>query len=152
MAGNDLDVILTQIRHLSDRRQTVTSTYLSVNAAIIGIMAFLFKDGQIPNISAQISFLALLFSGIAACGLWRKFITQLSTVIGWWYQQIRLLEENDSQSNKLITKEYQELYSKNKHNAPIGLTRYETALTWLFTTIYFVFCLIILASLVFHFK
>ena len=152
MADNDFAMLMEQIRHLNDRRQTVTATYLSVNAALIGLMAFLFKDGQVPTISAQISFLALLVSGVVACSLWRRLIAQLSTLIDWWYQQLRLLEMDDPQSKKLITREYQELYTQKKGKAVIGLTRYETALTWLFTVIYIIFCLIILASLIFHFN
>ncbi len=152
MADNDFAMLMEQIRHLNDRRQTVTATYLSVNAALIGLMAFLFKDGQVPTISAQISFLALLVSGVVACSLWRRLIAQLSTLIDWWYQQLRLLEMDDPQSKKLITREYQELYTQKKGKAAIGLTRYETALTWLFTVIYIIFCLIILASLIFHFN
>jgi hypothetical protein len=152
MAANELDMLVSHIRHLTDRRQNVTSTYLSVNAALIAAMAFLFKDGQVINLSAQISFLALLISGIVACSLWRRLITQLSTVIAWWYWQLRLLEDSDPQSNKLITKEYQELYLGHRNRAAIGLTRYETALTWLFTLIYLVFCIVILASMTLHFK
>ena len=152
MADNDFAMLMEQIRHLNDRRQTVTATYLSVNAALIGLMAFLFKDGQVPTLSAQISFLALLVSGVVACSLWRRLIAQLSTLIDWWYQQLRLLEMDDPQSKKLITREYQELYTQKKGKAVIGLTRYETSLTWLFTVIYIIFCLIILASLIFHFN
>jgi len=32
---------------------------------------------------------------------------------GWWYEQLRLLEETDPDSKKIITKEYDELLLKN---------------------------------------
>lgn len=32
-----------------------------------------------------------------------------STLVGWWYTQLRALEEKMPESSKLLTKEYQEL-------------------------------------------
>lgn len=145
---NEYELFLAQINSLMDRRQTVTTTYLSVTTAIIGAVAFLFKDGQLSNWPQQTSVLILLLSGIIACTLWRALITQYSTLLGWWYQQLRILEEVIPNSSQLITKEYQELYLKKHNRAPIGLTRYETQLTWLFTTIYVVFgCAILILLL-----
>jgi len=72
--------------------------------------------------------------------------------VGLVVRTLRLLEETDPDSKKIITKEYDELYLKNKNGKISGLTRYETQLTWLFTLIYCIFCIIILASLIFHFK
>lgn len=53
--------------------------------------------------------------------------------------------------SKLITKEYQELYFKQKGKKDTRITPYETNLTWLFTTIYLVFGLAILVALILRF-
>ena len=81
MSSDEYELLLNQVNAIVTRRQTVTSTYLSVNAALTGAIAFLFKDGQLPNIVSQISVLTLLFSGVLVCSLWRRLIMQHSTLI-----------------------------------------------------------------------
>ena len=140
------------MNNLSARRQNVTTTYLSVNAALVGAMAFLFKDGQLSNLSAQISSLMLLSSGIIACGLWRRLVVQYSTQIDWWYKQLRELESKIPHSKKLITKEFSELYQQqNRGKKFTGMTRHEKRLTWLFTVVYIVFGISIVIYLSLHF-
>lgn len=149
--SSDYELFLGQVNNLNTRRQMVTTTYLSVNAALTGAMAFLFKDGQLSGFVPLISVLTLLFSGIVACSLWRRLIAQHSALLNWWYTQLRLLEQDMPESRKLITKEHQELYQKGKEKKNVvGLTRYEAQLTWLFTLIYSVFGLAILITLLFH--
>ena len=82
---NEYQLALEQANKLADRRQAITTTYLSVNAALTGAIAFLFKDGRLPDISSQVTVLALLFSGVVACGLWRRLIKHYSALTGWWY-------------------------------------------------------------------
>jgi hypothetical protein len=143
---------LDQSNKLADRRQTITATYLSVNAAITGAVAFLFKDGRLPDISSQVTVLALLLSGVVACGLWRRIIKHYSTQMGWWFEQIRSMESQlPDGSNKLFTKEYQELYFKQSGKKDSRITPYEINLTWLFTTIYVVFGMAILVAIILRF-
>ena len=152
MGVDEYELLLNQVNNLTLRRQNVTAIYLSVNAALTGAMAFLFRDGQLSGLVSQVSVLTLLLSGIVACGLWRKLIIQHSVLIGWWYEQLRALEGTLSGSKKLITKEYEDLYLKKQDKKLVGLTPYETRLTWLFTIIYVLFGVLILLSLVFHLK
>jgi hypothetical protein len=146
--ADEFRLALDQIDKLTQRRQSITTTYLSVNAALTGAIAFLFKDGSLPGITSQVSVLALLFSGVVACGLWRRLIMHYSTLTDWWYEQIRSLENKLTESSKLITKEYQDLYFKAKGRKKMRITPYETALTWLFTAIYLIFGLAILVMLI----
>ncbi len=151
MASNEYELFLSHVNNLTERRQNITATYLSVNAALTGVMAFLFKDGQLPGLVSQIAVLTLLFSGIVACGLWRRLITQYSTLINWWYEQLRALEDVTAGSKKLITREFQELYRiRRGKKERVGLTRYEIRLTWIFTAIYSVFGIAILVAAAFH--
>ncbi len=146
--ANEYRLALDQANKLADRRQAITTAYLSVNAALTGAIAFLFKDGRLPDISSQVTVLALLLSGVVACGLWRRLIKHYSMLTGWWYEQIRSLESQFSEGSKLITKEYQELYFKHTGKKDTRITPYETNLTWLFTAIYLVFGLAILVAIV----
>lgn len=41
---------LDQANKLADRRQAIRATYLSVNAALTGVIAFFFKDGRFTTL------------------------------------------------------------------------------------------------------
>ena len=139
--AHEYRLALDQANKLAECRQAITITHLSVNAALTGATAFLFKGGSLPDISSQVTVLARLFSGIVACSLWCRLIKHYSALTGWWYEQIRSLESQLSERSKLITKEYQELYFKHTGKKDTRITPYETNLTWLFTTIYLVLVL-----------
>ncbi len=140
---DEYQLYLEQVNKLAERRQNVTSTYLTVNTAIVGAVAFLFKDGYIPGWSQQVTVLVLFVAGIVVCDLWRRLIKQYSQLLSWWFKQLHLLEDKMVESSKLIKREYEALYKKKKGRPPIGLTRYETGLTWVFTGMYVVFGLAI---------
>lgn len=142
-------LFLSQVNTLTERRQKVTATYLSVNAAIVGMATFILKDVQMAGWGKQLSVLLLLIVGIFVCDLWRRVINQYSALIGWWYTQLRSLETDMPESQKLLTKEYQEMYQDVTRKPPMGLTRYETRLAWVFTGIYGIFGVIILITLIF---
>ena len=103
---------LDLVNHLSERRQTVTATYLSVNAALIGALAFLLQDGKLPAWQQQVAVLVLLGAGIVACDLWRRILKQYNTLLDWWYGQLHELEKELPDSSALITKEYEALYAQ----------------------------------------
>ncbi len=140
-------LFLDQVNKLIERRQTVTATYLSVNAAIVGAVAFIFKDIDTLEGGEQVSALVLLVSGLVACDLWRRLINQYSALLKWWYEQLRALEDAMPESSKLLTKEYDDLYGGKSGKAPIGLTRYEVRLTRLLTVVYVAFGFVILVAL-----
>jgi hypothetical protein len=145
---DEYELFLGHIYKLAERRQSTTATYLSVNAALTGALAFLFKDGHLSGSLSLVSALIFLFSGVVACGLWRWLITHYSSLMDWSYEHLRTLEDIIPNSSKLIEKEYQELFVNKKGKGPIGITRYETFLTWLFTVIYSVFGLAIFVILI----
>lgn len=142
-------LFLAQVNTLTERRQKVTATYLSVNAAIVGMATFILKDVQMVGWGKQLSALLLLIIGIFVCDLWRRVINQYSALIGWWYTQLRSLENDVPESQKFLTREHQEMYQDATRKLPLGLTRYENRLTWIFTGIYGVFGFVILITLVF---
>ncbi len=143
---DEYQLFLEQVNKLAERRQSVTSTYLTVNAAIIGAVAFLFQDGYVSGWTQQGAVLVLFVAGIAACDIWRRLIVQHTTLLKWWFERLHDLEDAMEESSKLVKKEYEDLYVKKKGRAPIGLTRYETRLTWVFTVVYVVFGLAIVGT------
>lgn len=143
----DYALFVNQVNKLTERRQAVTSTYLSVNAAIVGAIAFILKDVSMIDWGKQLSVLMLLVAGVIACTLWRKLINQYSDLLSWWYTQLRQFEIEIQDNPKLLTREYQEVYQDATRKVPMGITRYETRLTWIFTGIYSCFGLVIVSAL-----
>lgn len=139
-------LFLELVSKLAERRQAMTSTYLSVNAAIIGAVAFLFKDAELPGWQQQVAVLILFGAGIVACDLWRRLLNQYKTLLGWWYKRLHFLEDAMPECSSLIKQEYDNLYATKKGRPRLGLSRYEIRLTWLFTTLYVAFALAIVVG------
>lgn len=142
---DEYQLFFNHINSLMERRKSVTATFLSVNAAITGAVAFLFKDGQLQEWPQQISVIVLLIAGIAACVLWRRLIDHYSIMIGWWYGRLRHMESIMRDSSKLITEEYAQL---NNGSLQTRVSTYEVALVWLFAVVYSLFIAGILFVLV----
>lgn len=145
---SEYELYLEQVNKLTERRQAVSTIYLTVNTAIVGAMALIFGDIQMQEWGRQLSSLALMVAGVAACDLWRRLIRQYSDLLGWWYERLRELEKGDLESTALITKEFEEFYGPKAGKKRFGMTRYEIGLTWLFTITYVVFGLAMLVILV----
>ena len=143
---SEYTTFLDLVNHLSERRQTVTATYLSVNAALIGALAFLLQDGALPDWQQRTAVLVLFGAGIVACDLWRRIIKQYNVLLGWWYEQLHSLEEALPDSSRLIKREYEQLYARKAGRRPLGLSRYERRLTWVFTAAYVLFALVIVVG------
>lgn len=145
---SEYELYLEQVNKLAERRQAVSTIYLTVNTAIVGAMALIFRDIQMQEWGRQLSSLALMTAGIAACDLWRRLIRQYSDLLGWWYERLRELEKGELASAALITKEFEEFYGPKVGKKRFGMTRYEIGLTWLFTVAYIVFGLVMLVILI----
>lgn len=136
------------INKLTDRRQIATTIYISVNSAITVAIAFLLKGAPLIEWVQKLALLFLFLLGILVCDLWRRSILQYGTLLGWWFARLRELENEMSESDKFISREYQELYMEGKAENQTGFTRYEIRLTWFFMTVYSVFGLGVLIVLI----
>jgi hypothetical protein len=132
---------------LTERRQTVTTTFISVNAAVVGAISFLIQGFTSVIWTTKLSIIILAISGIIACDLWRRLILQYSTLSAWWYGKLRQIESMDTQSDKLVSLEYEELYKSNNNKLRLGLTRYEVRLTYLFMIIFLMFIFVVAYSI-----
>lgn len=77
---------------LSDRRQTVTNTYIAVNSLLLGAISFLIRDAAGGNWWGLVLALPLLVGGIAVCLFWRQFIHKYKTLIGLRIDTLREME------------------------------------------------------------
>lgn len=147
MSSSEQVVVLEQINRLIERRQSVTSTYLSVNTAIIGALAFLFSNGTLSGFQQRLSVIILLLSGVVVCDLWRRLIVQHTTLLGWWYEELRKHEQAAPPERRLFTREYETLYIGKEARSRIGMTRHEIALTQVFMAVNLLFAIGIVVAM-----
>jgi hypothetical protein len=152
MIPEEYSLALAHTEKLLDRRQSITSFYLSVNAAIATVIGLLVKDAQHQQELLPVAILLLLAAGLGACWIWRSLIKQYKRLLDWWYARLRELEAGLPDSARLVTREYQELYApatSGKSVTRIGMTQRELALNWIFIGLYLVFGAGIVLSLLF---
>jgi hypothetical protein len=140
------------VEKLLDRRISITSFYLSVNAAIATIIGLLVKDALLQQQLLPVTILLLIAAGLGACWIWRSLIKQYECLLDWWYARIREMESGLPDSAQLVTREYQELYALPKGGKSairIGMTHRELALNWIFIGLYLVLGAGIILSLLF---
>jgi hypothetical protein len=140
------------VEKLLDRRISVTSFYLSVNAAIATVIGLLVKDAQVQQELLPATIFLLIVAGLGACWIWRSLIKQYERLLDWWYARLREMESGLPDSTQLVTREYQDLYAlpkSGKSATRIGMTQRELALNGIFIGLYLVFGAGIILSLLF---
>lgn len=132
---------------LSERRQTATQTFLTINTAIFTILAFLFKDIGIQTGQLLLISLPLLAAGILVCWLWRLILNQYKDLIGWRYEQLRAMEQQLHDSYRILTKEWDEYYKPRENKPGVSFSDLEQWLPVIFGTLYVAGVALILAAL-----
>jgi hypothetical protein len=94
----------------SERRQTTSQTYLTINTAIFGAVAFLIRDSGLHSWVLVLVALSLFAVGISACLIWMKITQNLEKTLSWQYARLREMEAEIPNSSRIITREYEELY------------------------------------------
>jgi hypothetical protein len=98
----------------SQRRQNASQAYLTVNTAIFGIMMLLLKDSGLHGWILLIANLPLFLVGFMACMVWLTIIARYKQVIGWYYEQLRNMENELTGSFKFYTKEWISFYERSR--------------------------------------
>jgi hypothetical protein len=126
-------------QHLSDRRQSATQTYLTVNTAIFAVLAFLIKDAGFQGWTLVLVSIPLFFVGVLACGIWHKIITQYKALIGWRYDQLMLMEKNMPDSHQMYVKEWEDFFKPRLGDEKFGFSKLEIWLPRFFLGLYLVY-------------
>lgn len=148
---DEFKVFNIHVDKLLDRRQSTTSFYFSVNTGILAVIGLLIKDSGLVGWWLIASLLLLLIAGMIACWIWRSLLRQYEILLDWWYARLRELEKSLPESDRLVTREYQELYldvEDKPFAQKIGMTQRELALNWIFTSLYFFFAIGIVISII----
>jgi hypothetical protein len=130
---------------LSDRRQKISNTYLTVNSIIIGAIAFLVKDTVFSADWRPIVVLLPLIIGIIVCSVWKQIIYKYKMLIGLRIDELREIENHVAMENchRMYHAE-DKLYPRDQKNIPIkgkalNISDKEAWLPNIFIIIYSVF-------------
>lgn len=138
-------------RHLTERRQTATQTYLAVNTAIFGMAAFLIKDAGFRGWKLVFVVFPLFLVGSLTCLLWQKIITQFKDLIGWHYEQLREMEKDMPECYKIYTKEWEKFFIPRLGKERFGFSRLEAWLPRLLFGLYFSFLIMLILAAIWKF-
>jgi hypothetical protein len=86
---------------LSERRQTTTQTYLTLNTAIFGAVAFIVKDSGLAGWSLVLVALPLFAVGVTACSIWLGIMNKMELFLDWQYDRLREMEAKIQGSFKI---------------------------------------------------
>ena len=77
----------------SERRQATSQTYLTINTAIFGAIAFLVKDSGLKGWSLITAISPLFIVGMLIRVIWLSIILNLEKILNWQYKQLREMEK-----------------------------------------------------------
>jgi ABC-type Fe3+-siderophore transport system permease subunit len=122
----------------SERRQTVTKTYITVNSAILGLITFFVKDARLADWWLVIAMLPLIVAGIAVCLFWYRLLVTYKTLIDFRFEQLEEMERSEALQgcHGMYNMEAERFYRKAPPEQRIGFTRIEMWLPRLFMGLY----------------
>jgi hypothetical protein len=123
-------------QHLSERRQSATQTYLSINTAIVGVLTFLIKDSGIAEERVLLVIVPLFLVGILACWIWYKIIVQYKKLINWRYDQLMEMEHQFDNCHQIYINEKEKFFKFTKGKRKFGFSRLERVLPIMFIVLY----------------
>lgn len=78
----------------SERRQTVTNIYVSVNSALIGLVIFLVKDAGLTNWWMLAAIMPLIVIGIVVCSFWYRLLDFYRRLLDFRFKQLEAMERS----------------------------------------------------------
>lgn len=123
---------------LSERRQTVTNTYITVNGAIMGLITFFVKDARLTNWWLVIAMLPLIMAGVAVCYFWHRLLATYRTLLDFRFEQLEDMERSEALRgcHGIYNLEAERFYRKAPPERQIGFSHIEMRLPLLFIALY----------------
>jgi hypothetical protein len=137
------------VQRLSERRQAASQTYLTVNTAIVGVLAFLAKDAGFRGWGLVGVSVPLFVVGILACVVWYRIIVQFKAIIGWHYEQLRAMEADLDESARVYTKEWERFFKPTGGRERFGFSRLEAWLPGLLVALYAIYAVVMVVATMF---
>ncbi len=134
---------------LSERRQTTTQTYLTINTAIFGAVAFLIKDSGLRGGALVLIVLPLFLVGILACFIWLGIAKKLEKFLDWQYDRLREMEQEIPGNSMILTRENKEFYEPTPGKKKFSFTLQEAWLPRLLMILFSLYGALMILSAIF---
>ncbi len=146
----EYQLFVNDTARLSDRRQTVTNTYITVNGAIITLMAFLVKDSRPISWWPVLALLPLVSFGAVVCFHWWYLLKNYRRLVGLRLKVLREMESKLTNSIQMYHRE-DELYPPAGQGHPLSakglnFSDLESHLPLVFLALYLVLVLALAAG------
>jgi hypothetical protein len=99
---------------LSERRQTTSQIYLTINTAIFGAVAFLVKDSGLSRWALGLVTLSLFLVGLLACIIWLIILVKAEKFLDWQYDRLRDMEKDIPTHFKIFSKENEAFFEPSR--------------------------------------
>jgi hypothetical protein len=128
-------------QQLSDRRQSATQTYLTLNTAIFAVLAFLIKDAGLQGWWLVLAAVPLFAAGLLICAIWYRILVQYKELIAWRYDQLMEIEQSPTmaQGYQFYMKEWENFYQVKNSTSRFGFSRLEIWLPHVFLALYLLY-------------
>ncbi|MRG95475.1 RipA family octameric membrane protein [Polyangium spumosum] len=146
-AFDEYRLLFDSTERLVERRRGTTQTFLTVNAGLSAVVAFLVKDLALEGARLALVTIPLFLIGVLACRLWKRTILQYEALVDWRYRQLRRMERRRFVgSYRLFTREWEGLYAPRAKKR-FGFSELEATVPTTFLALYALGLLFALASL-----
>lgn len=146
---DELKFLHDRTQKYSERRQTLSQIYLTINTAVFGALAFLIKDSGLNGLTLILVSLPLYGVGLFACITWHRIIWNLESVIGWHYQQLREIEKKIPNSHRIFNKEWEKFFIE-KDKKKFSFSNLEAQLPKLLIALYSIYGTSLLIAVLFN--
>lgn len=145
MSANQLEeykLFVDDTARFSERRQTITNTYITVNGALIGVITFLVKDARLTSWWLVVTMLPLIAAGILVCLFWRQLVFKYKALVKLRIDVLREIEDSMPGSVRMYHRE-DKLFPRNRKGETIGrslgISNLEAKLPIVFIVLYLAF-------------
>lgn len=134
----------------SDRRQTISNFYLTVNSVLLVAIGLLAKDLGAKSVLNLLLPLPLVVAGVAACLWWRELIGKYKALIKLRINKLREMETEIPDSVQMYHAE-DELYPRNETDnlipgTGLNISDIEKRLPHLFAVLYAIYGVVLVGA------
>jgi hypothetical protein len=151
----EYSLFIEDTARLSDRRQTVSNTYVAVNSLLLVAIGLLIKDSGATGVWRFLLPVPLIISGIIISMSWSGLISNYKKLIGLRIKVLREMEDKMSGIENMYHREdllYPRDESGTSHSiGGLNFSDKEVALPKIFILLYYIFGIGIIVALIVYF-
>jgi len=136
---NEYQFLYGRAEKLSERRQTTSQIYLTINTALFGAVAFMIKDSGMQGWKLAWGILPLFAFGILICIVWLNIILKLEKLLAWQYGKLREMEQQFPPDKQIFTEENRAFFAAGKGRKKFSFSLLEAWLPGILMSVYGVY-------------